>query len=53
VRGIKITTEELKKCIPICSNCHREFHYLEKQNNITIKEYLKNKNYERINTTKK
>ena len=21
--------EELKKCIPVCSNCHREIHYKE------------------------
>jgi len=40
MRGLKITIEELKKCIPICSNCHREFHYLEKLNKITIQEYL-------------
>jgi hypothetical protein len=39
-RGIKITKEELKKCIPLCSNCHRDFHYHEKQTGISIKEYL-------------
>lgn len=39
-RGIKITKEELKKCIPLCSNCHRDFHYQEKQTGISIKEYL-------------
>jgi len=33
--------EELKKCIPLCSNCHRDFHYQEKNLNITLKEYLK------------
>lgn len=32
--------EEIKKCILLCRNCHSEFHYLEKINNITIKEYL-------------
>ena len=21
--------EELEKCIPVCSNCHREIHYME------------------------
>jgi hypothetical protein len=41
MRGIKPTQQELNKCIPLCSNCHREFHYLEQQSNITIKEYLK------------
>jgi hypothetical protein len=40
-RGMKITKEELKKCIPLCSNCHREFHHLEKVGKLTIKEYLK------------
>jgi hypothetical protein len=40
-RGMKITKEELKKCIPLCSNCHREFHYLEKVDKLTIEEYLK------------
>lgn len=36
MRGINVTKKELEKCIPLCSNCHREFHYM----NITIKEYL-------------
>jgi predicted HNH restriction endonuclease len=35
-RGIKITKEELKKCIPLCSNCHRDFHFLEKKTGISI-----------------
>ena len=26
-RGIKILKEELKKCIPLCANCHRDLHY--------------------------
>jgi len=30
-RGIKATKEELKKCIPLCSNCHRDLHYQEKK----------------------
>ena len=33
--------EELKKCIPLCRNCHTDFHYLEKINKINIEEYLK------------
>jgi hypothetical protein len=40
IRGIKITKEELKKCIPLCSNCHRDFHHQEKIKGITIEEYL-------------
>ena len=36
IRGINVTKIELKKCIPLCSNCHREFHYLD----TTIEDYL-------------
>jgi hypothetical protein len=36
MRGINITQTELEKCIPLCSNCHREFHYLD----TTIEVYL-------------
>lgn len=32
--------EEMKKCIILCANCHREFHYLERLNGITIDEFL-------------
>lgn len=35
------TFEEIEKCIVLCANCHREFHYFEKQKNITIQDYLK------------
>lgn len=40
--------KELDKCIPLCCNCHREFHYLERIYNITIEDYL-NDNYELSN----
>lgn len=30
----------MKKCIILCANCHREFHYLERLNGITIDEFL-------------
>ena len=32
---------ELEKCITLCRNCHSEFHYFEKERNITIQEYLR------------
>lgn len=33
--------EEMKKCILLCANCHREYHYFAKENNLTLEEYLK------------
>jgi hypothetical protein len=39
--GYKKLKQEIEKCIVLCSNCHREFHYLERINSITIQEYLK------------
>jgi hypothetical protein len=38
-KKIKIE-QEVNKCILLCSNCHRDFHYLEKQKGINIVEYL-------------
>lgn len=32
--------KEIEKCISLCSNCHREFHYLEREQGITIQQYL-------------
>ena len=39
--GVEKAFEEIKKCIPLCANCHREFHYEEQQNGITLEEFLK------------
>lgn len=33
--------KEIEKCIVLCSNCHREFHYLEEKEGLTIEDYLK------------
>jgi hypothetical protein len=38
------TLQEIEKCIVLCSNCHREFHYLNDSYDITIDDYL-NDNY--------
>lgn len=32
--------QEIEKCIVLCSNCHRDFHYKEKNNNLTIQQYI-------------
>ncbi len=31
--------KEVKKCIVLCANCHREFHYYEKMG-ITLEQFL-------------
>lgn len=36
------TLKEIQKCVLLCANCHREFHYFEKENGMTIDEYLNN-----------
>jgi Zn finger protein HypA/HybF involved in hydrogenase expression len=31
---------ELEKCITLCRNCHSEFHYFEKEQNISLNQFL-------------
>lgn len=38
--GWKKVKQEIEKCVVLCSNCHRDFHYQEKENQITIQQYL-------------
>jgi len=35
--------DELKKCVTLCSNCHRDFHFYEKNEGLKFEEY-KSKN---------
>lgn len=39
--SLERTFQEINKCICLCANCHRIFHFLEKEQNITIEEFLK------------
>ena len=38
--ALETIEKEIKKCIVLCSNCHREFHHLEFIQNLTIEEYI-------------
>lgn len=40
--SLKILKNEIDKCVVLCSNCHREFHYLEREKDISLENYLKN-----------
>lgn len=32
--------KEIEKCIPLCANCHREFHYLNREQGVELFQYL-------------
>ena len=38
--SIETILKELEKCVSLCANCHREFHYLEREQNISLQKYL-------------
>ena len=40
--SLKVIEQEINKCICLCFNCHREFHYLNSAVNMTLDEYLNN-----------
>lgn len=36
------TLNEIEKCICLCANCHRVYHFLQKRYNLTIQDFLNN-----------
>lgn len=42
--------EEIKKCAVLCANCHREFHYLNDNYNLSLNDYMSGA-YDTKNTT--
>lgn len=39
-KNINAIKNEIKKCVILCSNHHREYHHLNKTNGTTLEEYL-------------
>ena len=46
--SITTVLQELKKCVCLCSNCHREFHWLQANEGLTIESYLQDSKYFKI-----